>query len=92
MCALKYIGTFFGGFICAAILVWLVILPQEDKAQFDYGFTNGELRGQMDVVDTISKEFGFYSGHSPHKVLLDVKERDLISFETNGVKTVGVVP
>lgn len=92
MRAWKHIGTFLGGFICATLLVWFVILPKEDQFQFDYGFKNGEMRGQMDVVDIISKEFGFYGGHSSYKVLLDVKERDLISFETNGVKTVSVVP
>ena len=92
MRALKYIGIFFGGFICACLLFVFVILPKEDKGQLDNGFTNGEQRGQMDVVDIISKEFGFYGGHGSYNVLLDVKERDLISFETNGVKTVSVGP
>ena len=92
MRALKYIGTFFGGFICAVLLVWFLVLPGEDRAQFDYGFTNGEQRGQMDVVDVISKEYGFYDGHGPYKALLDVHARDLISIETNGVKTIRVIP
>ena len=92
MRTLKYIGTFFGGFICAAVLVWSWILPKEDQFQFDYGFRNGELRGQMDVTDVIQKEFGLYDGHSPYKVLFEVHTTDLISIETNDVRTVRVIP
>jgi hypothetical protein len=62
MRALKYIGTFLGGFICAALLVWFLILPKEDQFQFDYSFKNGVLQGRMDAVDAVQKEFGFYDG------------------------------
>jgi hypothetical protein len=92
MRAWKYIGTFLAGFICAALLVWFVILPKEGQAQFDYGFRNGELRGRMDAVDAIQKEFGLYDGHTPYKFLFEVHTTDLISIETNGVKTVRVIP
>lgn len=92
MGALKYIGTFFGGFICAAMLGWFLILPKEEQAKFDYGFRNGRLRGQMDAVDAVQKEFGTYDGHSPYKFLFEVHTTDLISVETNGVKTVRVIP
>lgn len=92
MRALKYIGTFLGGFFCAGVFVWFLILPKEDQFQFDYGFRNGELRGQMDAVDAIQKEFGFYNGHSSYKVLFEIHTTDLISIETNGVKTIRVIP
>ena len=92
MRALKYIGTFLGGFICAGVLVWFFVLPKEDQAQFDYGFQNGELRGRMDAVDPIQKEFGLYDGHSPYKVLFQIHTTDVISIETNGVETIRVVP
>jgi hypothetical protein len=92
MSKLKYIGTFMGGFIFATLLFIFVLLPKEDQAQFDYGFTNGVLRGQMDAVDAVQKEFGFYDGHSPYKFLFEVHTSDLISIETNGIKTIRVIP
>jgi hypothetical protein len=92
MRALKYIGTFLGGFICAILLVWFLILPKEDQSQFDYGFQNGVLQGRMDAVDAVQKEFGFYDGHSPYKFLFEIHTSDLISIETNGVKTIRVIP
>ena len=88
----KGLGTFLGGFICAAILVWLVVLPKEQLSRFEYGFKNGELRGQMDVVDAIQKEFEVYDGHTPYKSLFRVHTSELISIETNGVKTIRVIP
>jgi hypothetical protein len=92
MRALKYIGTFLGGFICAIVLVWFLILPKEDQFQFDYGFKNGVLQGRMDAVDAVQKEFGLYDGHSPYKFLFEIHTSDLISIETNGVKTIRVIP
>jgi hypothetical protein len=89
---MKHIRAFLGGFICAAILIWFLFLPKEDKAQFDEGFRNGELQGQMDVIDAIQKEFGLYDGHGPYKFLFEVHTTDLVSIETNGIKTVRIIP
>jgi hypothetical protein len=92
MRALKYIGIFFGGFICAVLLVWFLVLPKEDQAQFDYGFTNGVIRGHLEAVDAIQKEFGTYDDHLPYKTLFSAYTSDVVSIETNGVKTVRVIP
>jgi hypothetical protein len=92
ICALKYIGTFLCGFFCAALLFIFVIMPKYDRGQFDYGFTNGVLQGRMDAVDAVQKEFGYYDGHSPYKFLFEIHTSDLISIETNGVKTIRVIP
>jgi hypothetical protein len=92
MRALKYIGIFLGGFICATLLFVFVICPKENQGQFDYGFKNGVLQGRMDAVDAVQKEFGFYDGHGPYKFLFEVHTSDLISIETNGVKTIRVIP
>ena len=92
MRALKYIGTFLGGFICAIVLVWFLFVPKEDKAQFDYGFTNGVIQGHLDAVDAIQKEFGTYDDHLPYKPLFSAYTSDVVSIETNGVKTVRVIP
>jgi hypothetical protein len=90
--ALKYIGVFLSGFISAGVLVCFFILPKEDQFQFEYGFENGELQGRMDAVDAVQKEFGLYDGHGPYKFLFEVHTTDLISIETNGVKTIRVIP
>ena len=92
MRALKYIATFLAGFICASVLFIFLLFPEEDRLQFNYGFTNGVIRGHMDVVDAIQKEFGTYDDHLPYKPLFSVHTSDVVSIETNGVKTVRVVP
>ena len=46
----------------------------------------------MDAVDAVQNEFGLYDGHSPYKFLFEVHTSDLISIETNGVKTIRVIP
>ena len=88
----KYIGVFLTGFIIAIALTWFCFLPMEDQSQFDEGFRNGKLRGQMDVFDSIQKEFGFYDGHGSYKNLFEAHTSDLICLETNGVKTVRIIP
>jgi len=92
MHALKYLGTFLGGFICASVLFIFLILPQEDHLQFDYGFTNGVIRGHLEAVDAIQNEFGTCDSHIPSKRLFGAYTSDVVSIETNGVKTVRVIP
>jgi hypothetical protein len=92
MRALKYTGTFLGGFICAIALVWFLILPREDRYQFDYGFTNGVVRGHLEAVDAIQKEFGTCDTHASSNRLFGAYTSDVVVIETNGVKTVRVIP
>jgi len=88
----KNLVVFFGGFICACILFIFLFLPMEDRAQFNYGYTNGLVGGRLEGVDEIQKEFGTYDGHSSYKVLFSVHTSDVIAIETNGIKTVRVIP
>ena len=92
MRTLKYIGIFLGGFICASLLFVFLILPREDQDQFDYGFTNGVIRGHLEAVEAIQIEFGACDSHMPYKVLFSASTSDVVSIETNGVKTVRVIP
>jgi hypothetical protein len=87
MKAFKYIGTFLSGFICAVVLVWFLILPKERKVQFD----NGVIQGHFDAVDAIQKEFGVCDSHIPSKRIFEAYS-DVVSIETNGVKTIRVIP
>jgi hypothetical protein len=89
---MKYIGTFLGGFICATLFFVFLILPGEDRSQFDYGFTNGVVRGRLEAVDAIQKEFGTCDSHISSNRLFGAYTSDVVSIETNGVKTVRVVP
>lgn len=89
---LKYIGAFFGGFICASALFIILISTDKHFGQFDYGFENGVIQGHLDAVDAIQKEFGTYDDHLPYKRLFGAYTSDVVSIETNGVKTVRVVP
>jgi len=88
---MKYIGTFLAGFICAAILSWLVILPKETKVQFDHGFTNGVVQGHFDAIDAIQKEFGICESNIPSKHIFGTYS-EAVSIETNGIKTIRVKP
>jgi hypothetical protein len=92
MRALKYIGTFLGGFICASVLFIFLILPEADRGQFDYGFTNGVIQGHLEAVDAIKKEFGVCDSQIPSKGLFGAYTSEVVLIETNGVKTVRVIP
>jgi len=92
MRTLKYIGTFLGGFICAFLLYVFLVLPSDNRGQFDYGFTNGVVQGHLDAVDAIQKEFGTCDSQTPGKGLFGAYTSEVISIETNGVKTVRVIP
>jgi hypothetical protein len=92
MRALKYIGTFFGGFVCAFLLFCLTISPKD----YSYGYRDGReygiVVGQREAAIAIQKEFGTYDDHKPHKFLFEADTSDVISIETNGVKTIRVIP
>jgi hypothetical protein len=80
MRALKYIGTFFGGFVCAFLLFCLTISPKD----YSYGYRDG-------------REYGIVVGQREaaiaiHKFLFEADTSDVISIETNGVKTIRVIP
>jgi hypothetical protein len=88
----KVLAAFLGGFICACIMFIFVFLPKEDRLQYDYGFKNGAIHGSTEAIDAIQKEFGTHDSGGPHKVLFSVHTAEVISIETNGVKTVRVIP
>jgi hypothetical protein len=87
MRALKYIGIFVAGFLCAIILVCYWLLPE----RYDEGVAAGEWNGQMEELTAIEKEFGVCEVPGTNKVVFQVYG-ELISIETNGVKTIRVVP
>jgi hypothetical protein len=84
------IGIIAGIAMSAAIFVPLLRSERHDK--FEFGRKNGINAGLFQAADAIQKELGCYDGHSPYKVLFSVKTTDVVSTETNGVKTIRVIP
>jgi hypothetical protein len=84
----------FGGFVGIAISV-IVFVPlrlSERRNKFEFGRNNGIVAGRFEAADALEKEFGLYDGHTPYKVLFSVKTTSVVSMETNGVRTVRVIP
>jgi hypothetical protein len=79
------------GAAVAALVLWPV-LKHERRLSWDYGRKAGIIQGHFDAADALQKEFGFCPSNLTGKVLLSVKTTLVVSVETNGVKTVRVVP
>jgi hypothetical protein len=87
----KFALGFFVGIAFTALTLAL-IFRNELHSKFEFGLKNGIIEGHRDAAHALEKEFGQYDGHSPYKVLYSVKTTDVISIETNGIKTVRVIP
>jgi len=84
------LGFVVGGATCAVTLVPVVLAQLRSK--FDYGRHQGHIDGRREAAQALGKEFGQYDGRSPYTVLFSVKTTDVISVETNGIKTVRIIP
>jgi hypothetical protein len=73
-------------------IIFIPLLFSERQNKFEFGRSNGMVAGRFEAADAIEKEFGRYDGHAPYKVVFSVKTTNVISTETNGVKTVRVIP
>ncbi|HEX5219121.1 MAG TPA: hypothetical protein VFZ59_06100 [Verrucomicrobiae bacterium] len=78
--------------IAISAFTFVPFLLRERREKFQFGRTNGIVAGRFEAADALEKEFGRYDGHAPYKVLFSVKTTDVVSMETNGVKTVRVIP
>jgi hypothetical protein len=84
------IGVLFGIAVSAMFFVPLLII--ERRGKFEDGLRSGIIAGRREAAQAIEKEFGFYDRHSPYERLFSVKSTDVISIETNGAKTIRVIP
>ena len=84
------LGVFFS--LVIAAIVFALLLLRERHNKFQFGRSNGIVAGRFEAADALEKEFGRHDGHTPYKVLFSVKTTDVVSTETNGVKTVRVIP
>ena len=84
------LGFMVGVAACAVVLVPTLLAERRNK--YEFGQKNGNIAGRFEAADALGKEFGQYDGRSPYKVLFSVKSMDVISVETNGIKTVRIIP
>ena len=84
------IGTMIGAIVMAAIFIPLLIY--ERHAKYKYGREVGKLDGLIEAASAIDEEFGRYDGRGAYKTLFGIKSTDVIAIETNGVKTIRVIP
>jgi hypothetical protein len=86
---------FFLGVLVGAVLTALVCVPLvlwNHQYQFDSGRNYGKTECRREIAETMSKEFDLYDGKTPYKVLFSIKTTDVIALETNGIKTVRIIP
>jgi hypothetical protein len=84
------LGVLFGTAMSALVAVPLFLKERRDK--FEFGLNNGRTAGLREAAHSLEKEFGRFEGHAPYEVLFSVKTTDVVSIETNGVRTVRVIP
>ena len=81
-------GILVGILISAMVAVPLLLNQRREK--FEFGQHIGMASGLSEAVDALEREFGLYDGRSPYNVLFSVKTVQVVSTETNGVRTVRV--
>jgi len=78
------VGLFIGVGGSTAVFIPVVLSERQSN--------HGRLVGYAEAANSLAGEFGLYDGHATYKRLFSVKTTDVISIETNGVKTVRVIP
>jgi hypothetical protein len=73
---------------CGFIPLW----RWERQAGWQSGKNAGVIEGRFLAADALEKEFGRVDSKATCKVLFSVKTTDVVAIETNGVKTVRVIP
>lgn len=84
------IGVLLGVVLTVGVCVPVFFKERRDK--FEFGVKNGVIAGRFDAAGSLEKEFGRYDGKTPYKLLFSVKTTDVVCIETNGVKTVRIIP
>ena len=83
------------GLIIGLVLAAVVLVPllfHEQRVKFNLGRHCGRIEGLNEAADSLDKVFGKYDGKVEYKILFSVKTTSVVSIETNGVKTVRIIP
>ncbi len=83
------IGMLFGAAVATACLVPVIFQQRHD--QFASGSRHGRTVALLEVTGILDKEFGRYDGTGKYTRLFSIKTSDVVSTETNGIKTVRVI-
>jgi hypothetical protein len=78
--------------IVISTILFVPLLVSERRNKFQFGRVNGIVEGLFEASTALEKEFGRYDGRTPYKRLYGVKTTDIVSIETNGVRTVRLIP
>jgi hypothetical protein len=78
------VGLLLGIGVSVAVFIPVILSERESN--------HGRLVGYAEAADSLAGEFGLYNGQGAYKRLFSVKTTDVISIETNGVRTVRVIP
>jgi|GEM_PF-2584303 hypothetical protein len=99
----KFILGFCVGIAMSGICIFGLLIAK-GRTSFVEGRTKGIAVGRFEAAEAIEKEFGHYKGESAYQVLLSttgrvtsysgtvIKTNTVVCIETNGVKTVRVIP
>ena len=83
-------GLLLGLLIATAI--FLPFLHWQKQISWELGVTTGTIQGKRSAAEALGQEFGQIERATPSKNVFSVKHTDVVSIETNGIKTVRVIP
>ena len=69
---------------------YIPLLLNEQKNKYESGKHQGFINGQREILDTLLSEYGNVPSDMKVKILFSVKTDDAVSYEINGVKTIGI--
>ena len=83
------LGLFVGVFLSCGILIPLWQWERHHGLNMENA---GNVKGRFLAARALEKEFGRVNSGVPYNVLFSVKTTDVVSIETNGIRTVRVIP
>jgi hypothetical protein len=78
--------------VVLASVIFIPVLRWQRQLSWRLGVTAGTIQGKRFAADALGKEFGQTDGTALSKNIFSVKHTDVVSIETNGIKTVRVIP
>jgi hypothetical protein len=75
-----------------ATAFFMPVLIHERRNQYTIGHNAGKIDGLLEAARAPENEFGRYDGHAKYRRLFGVKTTDVISVDTNGTRTVRIIP
>lgn len=87
----RFVQGFLVGAAVTGVLVSVSVLARAHNLS-RAGRISGRLLGLTEAAQALQDEFGELDGRPPCTVVFRIKTTDVVSIETNGIKTVRVIP